>query len=357
MNRRDFLGTTASALALSPLHKLAPAHQFIPARPGKRMGISIASYAIRWNAKDQVEAYPAFTDALQVLAHSHSLGAGGVQTGVRGWAEGFAGKVRDAREKMSLYLEGQLSLPKEEADADRFEKEVKDAKEAGATILRTVCLSGRRYENFNSLQEFQSFKAASMAALERAEPIMRRHKVKLAIENHKDWRIQELIGIIEHLGSEWMGVTLDVGNNISLLEDPMAVVEQLAPYTFTTHFKDMGVASYKDGFLLSEVPLGAGVIDLQKVITLCEQHNPDVTFNLEMITRDPLKVPCLTDQYWETFSDVNGRDLARTLRLVQKTQAKALPQISDKNPEQRLAFEEQNVRSSFAFARDNLGLK
>ena len=257
---------------------------------------------------------------------------------------------------MDLYLEGQILLPKSNQDVERFEKQVAQAKEAGASILRTVCLIGRRYETFGSLDAFKTFKAESMAALERAEPIMQKHKVKLAIENHKDWRIAELISIIEHLGSEWMGVTLDTGNNISLLENPMAVVEALAPYTFTTHFKDMGVGEYEDGFLLSEVPLGKGLLDLNKVVEVCRHHNPDVTFNLEMITRDPLKVPCFTDNYWETFHQLPGKELAQTLRMVHHSKKTNLPQVSNKTPEERLAFEEENVRLSFAYATERLGL-
>ena len=354
MDRRQFIGTTATAIALSPLSTLAKTP--VVQKESKRMGISIASYAYRWNHKEQSKEYPAFTDALQVLKHSEKLGAGGVQIGVRGWAAEFAGKVRDTREKMGLYLEGQISLPRKPEEADRFSREVKYAKEAGASILRCVCLGGRRYETFKSLDAFQAFRKESIEALERAEPIMRQHKVKLARENHKDWRIQGLIDILDHLGSEWMGVTLDTGNNISLLEDPMAVVAKLAPYTFTTHFKDMGVASYEDGFLLAEVPLGAGILDLNKVVEICQTHNPDVTFNLEMITRDPLKIPCMTDQYWETFNTVSGKDLASTLRMVEQ-HGQQLPTVSEKTSEERLAFEELNVRDSFRYAVDNLGLK
>lgn len=351
MNRRQFLGTSASALALAPLQSRPPR------RAGKRMGISIATYAYRWQAETDSPAHPAFTNALQVLEHAHRLDAGGVQIGVRGWTEAFAGQVRDAREQMGLYLEGQIALPRTPEDVERFDREVQNAREAGASIIRTVCLSGRRYETFQSLEEFQAFRAESVAALERAEPIVRRHRVKLAVENHKDWRTDELISILDHLGSAWMGATLDTGNNLALLDDPMAVVERLAPYAFTTHFKDMAVAPYDDGFLLSEVPLGAGLLDLHRVIEVCEVHHPDVTFNLEMITRDPLPIPCLTDPYWETFPDVNGRDLARMVRLAKPHDDTRLPRVSGRTPAERLAFEEQNVVDSFRYARETLGLK
>ena len=44
-----------------------------------------------------------------------------------------------------------------------------------------------------------------------------------------------------------------------------------------------------------------------------------------MITRDPLKVPCLTDKYWITFPDRNGLFLARTLSMVNKESARLQP--------------------------------
>ena len=105
-----------------------------------------------------------------------------------------------------------------------------------------------------------------MVSLQLAEPILRKHKVKLAVENHKDWRAPELANAMKQLNSEWVGVTLDFGNSISLVEDPMEVIETLVPFVVSTHVKDMGVEEYADGFLLSEVPLGKGFLDLAKIV-------------------------------------------------------------------------------------------
>ena len=143
-----------------------------------------------------------------------------------------------------------------------------------------------------------------------------RHDVRLAVENHKDWRADELIRVLKQAGNDHVGVCLDTGNSIALLEDPMEVVEALAPLAFTTHFKDMALEEYRDGFLLSEVPLGTGVLDLPRVIATLRAARPDIRFNLEMITRDPLKVPCLTEGYWTTFPELPGKHVARALSLV-----------------------------------------
>ena len=152
--------------------------------------------------------------------------------------------------------------------------------------------------------------------LKLAAAVVARHDMLLAVENHKDWRADELIALLKKAGSDHLGVCLDVGNSISLLEDPMEVVETLAPRAFTTHFKDMAVEEYRDGFLLSEVPLGPGIIDLPRVVQTLRKARPEIRFNIEMITRDPLKVPCLTDRYFATFAELPARHLARTLSMV-----------------------------------------
>ena len=352
MNRRHFLATSAAALAAT---SIAPT---IALARNKRMGVSMATYAIRWRSETPSERFPGFTNALDILEHCRQLNAGGAQVSVRGWADGFAGEVRDRREELGLYLEGQIRLPREDNEVDRFDMEIRQGIEAGMSIFRTVCLGGRRYETFDSKEAFETFKKASYEAIERAEKVMRRHRVKLAVENHKDWRAPEMTALLRHFESEWIGVNLDLGNNISLMEDGMAVIEALAPYTMTTHFKDMAMEDYEDGFLLSEVPLGAGVLDLKKAVEICERHNPNVTYNLEMITRDPLKIPCLTDGYWATFEDVRGIELARTLRTVHRTKSdRPLQTISNLNPEERLKAEDDNNRLSFEYAENVLGLR
>ena len=195
-----------------------------------------------------------------------------------------------------------------------------------------------------------------MASLQLAEPVLRKHKVKLAVENHKDWRADELVYALQQLKSEWIGVTLDFGNSISLVEDPMEVIETLVPYIFSTHVKDMGVEEYADGFLLSEVPLGKGFLNLPKIVALCRQHNPSVAFNLEMITRDPLEIPCLKNEYWASFDGVSGNDLARTFRMVKQNKYNSpLPRVSHLSAEDRLAVEEENIVKCLTYSKERLG--
>ena len=333
ITRRTMIGQFAGAATfslMSPSLLLARS-----ATMGKKMGVSAASFWNRRHRRSDNAEFPPLESALDFLDQCHALDAGGIQVGVRGWEKAFARKVRDRRESYGMYLEGQIGLPKSDTELDQFDQNIRNAKEAGAVILRTA-IGGRRYEDFDEAEEFERFRQRSWKSLERAEPIVRRHGVKLAIENHKDWRIPDMLDLLEHFDSEHLGVCLDTGNSITLMENPIETAKAFAKFTFTIHFKDMAVQEYEDGFLLSEVPFGAGFLDLKKIMTLVEKENSSVQYNLEMITRDPLKIPCLTKKYWATFEQVPGKRLADALSMFRKNASSIrLPQIATPTPEQR----------------------
>ena len=222
--------------------------------------------------------------------------------------------------------------------------------------MRSACLSGRRYESFTSLDAWKRFVADSHQRVALAVPVVEKYRMPLGLENHKDWTADEMVALIERHSSEFLGVCLDTGNNIALLDDPMDVISKLAPFAVTTHFKNMAMKEYPDGFLLSEVPLSQGILDLAQVVRTIRRARSRVRFNLEMITRDPLKVPCLTDRYWVTFPERNGEYLARTLRLVRDhPPVKPLPHVSGLDEAARRQQEEDNVKQCLDYARQTLG--
>ena len=114
----------------------------------------------------------------------------------------------------------------------------------------------------------------------------------------------------------------------------------------------MAVTESDDGFLLAEVPLGEGILDLEKVMATIKKASPAARFNLEMITRDPLRVPCLSKKYWATMSHVPGGDLAAMLALVRKKKSpKPLPTIANRSHLDQLRAEADNITRSIEFAR------
>lgn len=337
MTRRTFLGTAALPLVAAPARRTT-------------MGLTSDSFqSIRFSSPQKLLA----ADRLMELAAK--VGAAGAHGGMTQIDFEWAKKTRRMKEELGMYLEIQTFLPRE--DPAVFEHAVQVAKEAGATSLRVVCLLGRRYEMFDRLEDWNKAVEGFHRQIRAAVPIVEKYKMPLGIENHKDWLVDQQVALMKQHSSEYLGMCLDTGNNLAVLDDPYETVEKLAPYTFNVHFKDMAVAEYAQGLLLSEVPLGEGMLDMKRIVATVRRSKPNVYFSLEMIVRDPLEVPCLTDKYWSTFEGRNGRYLARALTAARANKPKGpLPHITGLTQEQRLKLEFDMVDRSIVYAREQLGL-
>jgi sugar phosphate isomerase/epimerase len=307
------------------------------AAPGKaKLGIATTCYMTFRKPKD----------TLEFLEYANSLGAAGIQSSLSSLDDAYVKKVRARAEQLGMYVEIMCGLPR--TDLDGFTRTLEAAKKVGALCARSACLSGRRYETFATLDDWKKFVVDSKAAIARAVPVADKLQMPFAIENHKDWTVDELTAILKGYSSEYFGVCLDTGNNISLLDDPMETVERLAPYALSTHIKDMGVAVGNNGFLLSEVVFGQGFQNIRAIVDTIQRARPKTKLTLEMITRNPLHVPCMTDKYWTTFPERNGVYLARTFRLVNQKQS-TLPTVDGLSPAAQLQLEEDNVKKCLAW--------
>lgn len=290
------------------------------------------------------------------LCHSFGAAGGQVDLAQLGAAEPpLLEAVRAAAERHRLFLE--LSVPARVLeDEEAFARAADVSRALGVKVWRTALLYGRRYEDFTGMEDWRAFAARWRAALPRAAGWLEREGLDAGIENHKDFLAPELADLLRAVGSERLGACVDVGNNLALLEDPMTTVETLAPFAVTTHLKDMAVRPYARGFELSEVPLGTGILPLAEMVDVLRRARPDVHFCLEMITRDPLPVPCLDDAYWLTRDRDPARVASFRASVLAKASAGPLPRVTGLTPEAMRAAEDANVRACVAYAKESLGL-
>lgn len=330
----------------------------IAADERRSTGLGLVAYDCAFRRQWLRRQNPQFDlfEPLTFLKHCQQLGAGGMQINLGMLGDERIRELRDFAEQHTLYIDAIVAPPKDEGDLARFEAEIRTAAEVGAQAARTVVMPGRRYEQFKSLAEFREFEARGKQMLELAAPVVEKHRVRLAVENHKDQRIDERVALYKELASEFIGACVDTGNSFALLDDPIETIEALAPFAFAVHLKDQAVREYEDGFLLGDIPLGAGSFDLKRMVEILQAAKPQIRFSLELITRDPLKVPCLTEQYWTTLAAVPGGDLARTLRFVRAHRAENIQHVSSLSLEKQVELEDANIAASLAYARTKLGL-
>lgn len=360
MNRTNRIDRRAAllcstSLVATGLFGACPVAAADPPRP-TTLGLVIYCYGLRRQAMRQQNPEADLFRPLPFLQHVHALGAGGMQAilGVLDVPE--VQQLTAFAERHGLFIDAMVQPPQDASDLARFEGEILTARDVAALAVRTTIMPGRRYEQFKSLAEFRESQQRGQRMLELAVPVLEKHRVRLAVENHKDERVDERVALLRHLDCEFIGACVDTGNSFALLDDPYGTIDALAPYAFTVHLKDQALREYPDGFLLGDVPLGQGAFDLPRMVTTLRKAQPNIRFVLELITRDALPVPCLREDYWSTLPQVPASDLARTLRIVREEAAEQLQQVQGLALDQRLALEDANVRASLDFGKAKLGL-
>jgi sugar phosphate isomerase/epimerase len=353
--RRDFL-KAASAILTAP--GLTSQSKSVI----KSYGIAYTSFPIRIRQGRRGQGITSPVHPLPAENYidlCHSFGANGCQMDFSQLTSAEPEYLRGLRQKLEakdMFMEYAVSARTLE-NPDNFAKVAFAAQQMGVSRLRIACLSGRRYETFHEMGTWKEFVIRWKNVLQNAEPLLKQNGLYVGVENHKDWLADELVEILKGIGSPHLGACVDFGNNLALLEDSVEVARKLAPYAVTTHLKDMAVKPYSDGFELSEVAVGNGTTPLAEIAAILRKQRPDIHFCLEMITRDPLKVPYKTDHYWITFGQKDESRIKKFENTVlKKASSKPLPMITGLNDTEALAFEDENVRRSGAYAKRTLKL-
>jgi sugar phosphate isomerase/epimerase len=155
-----------------------------------------------------------------------------------------------------------------EVGAQRIAGWLERASALGSPLLRVV--SGfYRAELAGHPELIEAERRYVIDVLRRAVPGAQAAGVVLLLENHSDFSAAEYVAIVDELGGDCVGVFLDLINPIAALEDPVPVIERLAPFAQAGHVKDYVFRSIQtdDGYhrrgfeVLYRYP-GEGVADL-----------------------------------------------------------------------------------------------
>ena len=215
MNRRKFLSSVAGGLAASAL----PVSVSMAALPTDKLVITDFALAIRCRA-ERTGIVPRQLDGplnylKYCLKYGHSLGAGGMQCGIGTADVEETEALRDYLEANNMFIVGSVRLPHNESDVERFDAHIQGAKRAGADVVR-IAIGRRRYEQADALSPYKAFVEQAWKSLQLAGPVASKHQILLAVENHKDFRVEQMLGMLEKLDSK-VGVCVDTNNSYALL--------------------------------------------------------------------------------------------------------------------------------------------
>jgi sugar phosphate isomerase/epimerase len=186
-------------------------------------------------------------------------------------------------------------------------------------------------------------------------------QIKIALENHGEFHSRHIRTIIEQAGPSFVASCYDAGNPVLTAEDPLAVLENLAPFIVTAHIRDSVVFPHPKGAAVQWVALGDGSIDMVELTRRFQKLCPNVPYHLEIITgRPPQVVPYLEQNFWNTDRSAPASSLARFEKLVKTGHpfmGSMIIPTPNPPPEYVAALKEQervDLERSFAYARRHL---
>lgn len=159
-----------------------------------------------------------------------------------------------------------------------------------------VCSSHHRWRSDPPLCEQLERLSASLGKL---APVAEEYGVTIALENHADYRADEVLQVLERVDSPALKVNFDTGNPFLVAEEPVEAARKLAPYTVTTHVKDMKMYPPTDpempkitggwvtALCVRGTAIGEGDVDIPAIAAiLAKEARGDVPFLLEIESFD-----------------------------------------------------------------------
>lgn len=242
-----------------------------------------------------------------------------------------------------------------EPDVPTMTSAVKAGAEMGARVVRYAC--GPMLCWKDPLPP-----ADLVEVLKEVAQTAEKENVYFCLENHQDYTAPDMIYIMESVGHDRIGVYLDTGNSLALMEEPLYTVESLAPFARGIHMKEYVIFPSEGGFDLVGVGLGDGLVDNAKAMEILKAKSP--ADPLLVTIENPLercKIPILHEKYVARFGDEPMESMDTIVQCIAQSLEKypdriVLPQESDMAEDDIVAYEYEHNEKAVKYCRETLGL-
>ncbi|MDP5227631.1 MULTISPECIES: sugar phosphate isomerase/epimerase [Arthrobacter] len=253
---------------------------------------------------------------------------------------GYLREIRDCADDLGLYLESGLGKTNPYALAESpelralgdgdtllgFRKIIEACSRIGVYELWSATGGIKNFPGYHMYDRFRTDVPwdeqleGIERLLKRLAPIARDNGVHINLETHEEITSFELVHLIEEVGPDVVGITYDTANPLQRGEVPEETARRVAPYVRQTHIKDAVLIRAHDGFKYQSRPNGQGVVDLNPIIPLLAEHNPDLNLSLEV---------AFVRAEGVTFPDLASQDVRSRLELNDPVWRAGHPDLSD----------------------------
>jgi len=179
--------------------------------------------------------------------------------------------------------------------------------------------------------------------------------LRIALENHADFTVRELLSIHARVGSLALGFTVDCANLAFDLDDPLRLAGMMAPYAATTHYKNYRIVRTECGLALENCALGEGDIDVRAVAQTLGRANPEICLNIEIHSQfAPFRLDILRREFFQRHPPPPGDGLAWYLARAWERPIQRGPGQNLADGPESWAIERPDLERSVQWAREHL---
>lgn len=238
------------------------------------MRVGLGSYALDWSigVPGQEPRDPMDTAAVLEFATSESVSVVQIADNLplHTSSPEVRGDLKDRADRAGIAVEVGIRG----IQPENLARYIPIAAEFGSPILRAVI----------DAKDFHPSIPETAGIIRDAAPLLERHGVILALENHDRFKAREFVRIIRESGGTPVGICLDTVNSFGALEGPELVIETLIDYVVSLHVKDFRIyrPSHNMGFILEGTPAGEGMLDIPGILRMLGERNIDCNAILEL---------------------------------------------------------------------------
>ena len=297
-------------------------------------------------------------DAVRFVEANHEAGGDVAQlfhTMIRDLDKDGLKRLRRRAEELDVLLEvhGGGALGK----WSRFEDTMQRAAALGSKVVGCSFGMLMRPDKIATLDAWDEHTKQCEARLRELAPLAKSLGIKIGVENHLDFSVEELRDLIKRINSPNVGVIFDVGNTIGTLDDPIEAADILGPFTVATHYKDFAIEEVARGFRFCMVPLGCGSLRLPEITRRLLKHiDAEMGISIEMMNGQHFEVNWLEDRFWTAYRNKTARQVAATLRHIRGKainidEFKLVEEVDKLPHEEHMKFEQDRMTHCIAYLK------
>ncbi|HVL26072.1 MAG TPA: sugar phosphate isomerase/epimerase family protein [Thermomicrobiales bacterium] len=204
---------------------------------------------------------------------------------------------------------------------------IQASREIGCTELWADTANYQRWEwgihandRFRTDVTWEDQLAATQSFLTRLAPVLRDAGCRVNLETHEEITTHELVRLVEAVGPDVAGITLDLANIVIRGENPMDAARRTAPFVHQTHIRDVVLTFQPYGLDRDIRACGDGIIDWTDVLHSLREHQPELNLSVETVSGPGRNRIEIFDPAWQdAHPDLDVRELMDLVRMAHET--------------------------------------